>query len=135
MSPHREPSGRGKQERIVAPGLVCLKREVAAFKLRAYSACPKEGWPSGRRRTPGTRVGGQPSRGFESHPLRHPGSLRVVRRPKAAPLDGYARTDKFDGVAESAEQLIMHGIDGAFGWLLRTAKNSHTASMSLGTAD
>jgi hypothetical protein len=119
----------------VAPGLVCLKREVAAFKLRAYSACPKERWPSGRRRTPGTRVGGQPSRGFESHPLRHPGSLRVVRRPKAAPLDGYARTDKFDGVAESAEQLIMHGIDGAFGWLLLIDKNSNKASMSFATAD
>jgi hypothetical protein len=108
----------------VAPGLVCLKREVAAFKLRAYSACPKERWPSGRRRTPGTRVGGQPSRGFESHPLRHP-----------APLDGYARTDKFDGVAESAEQLIMHGIDGAFGWLLLIDKNSNKASMSFATAD
>src|SRR5215475_3353500 len=32
--------------------------------------CLKERWPSGRRRTPGTRVGGQPSRGFESLPLR-----------------------------------------------------------------
>ncbi len=30
-----------------------------------------DGWPSGRRRTPGTRVGGQLSRGFESHPIRH----------------------------------------------------------------
>ena len=55
----------------MAPGLVCLKREVAAFKLRGSSACLKERWPSGRRRTPGTRVGGQPSRGFKSHPLRH----------------------------------------------------------------
>src|SRR6476620_7803785 len=86
MSPHREPSGRGKQERIVAPGLVCLKREVAAFKLRGSSACLKERWPSGRRRTPGTRVGGQPSRGFESHPLRHPTTfgLRAAHHPKAA---------------------------------------------------
>jgi hypothetical protein len=53
----------------------------------------------------------------------------------AAPLDGYARTDKFDGVAESAEQLIMHGIDGAFGWLLLIDKNSNKASMSFATAD
>jgi hypothetical protein len=49
--------------------------------------------------------------------------------------NGYARTDKFDGVAESAEQLIMHGIDGAFGWLLLIDKNSNKASMSFATAD
>src|SRR6056297_2097959 len=30
-----------------------------------------ERWPSGRRRTPGTRVGGKPSPGFESLSLRH----------------------------------------------------------------
>src|SRR6056297_2989288 len=30
-----------------------------------------ERWPSGRRRTPGKCVGGKPSRGFESLPLRH----------------------------------------------------------------
>ena len=29
-----------------------------------------EGWPSGLRRTPGKRVGGQPPRGFESLSLR-----------------------------------------------------------------
>jgi hypothetical protein len=49
--------------------------------------------------------------------------------------EGYSRTDKFDGVAESAEQLIMHGIDGAFGWLLLVDKNSNKASMSFATAD
>ena len=38
---------------------------------RAPCAREKDRWPSGRRRTPGTRVGGQPSRGFESHPVRH----------------------------------------------------------------
>lgn len=48
---------------------------------------------------------------------------------------GFARTDKFDGVAESADQLIMHGIDGAFGWLLLIDKNSDKASMSFATAD
>ena len=31
-----------------------------------------ERWPSGRRRTPGTRVGGKPSPGFESLSLRQP---------------------------------------------------------------
>jgi MerR family transcriptional regulator, light-induced transcriptional regulator len=32
--------------------------------------CRKDGWPSGLRRTPGKRVGGQPSREFESRPIR-----------------------------------------------------------------
>lgn len=48
---------------------------------------------------------------------------------------GYARADKFDGVAESADQLIMHGIDGAYGWQLLVAKSSPAASMSFATAD
>lgn len=49
--------------------------------------------------------------------------------------DGYARTDKFDGIAESADQLIIHGIDGAFGWMLLIDNNSSKASMSFATAD
>jgi hypothetical protein len=53
----------------------------------------------------------------------------------AVDQSGYARADKFDGVAESAEQLIMHGIDGAYGWQLLIAKNSNSASMSFATAD
>ncbi len=48
---------------------------------------------------------------------------------------GYARTDKFDGVAESGEQLILHGIDGPFGWQLIISKASEAASMSFATAD
>lgn len=48
---------------------------------------------------------------------------------------GYARTDKFDGVAETADQLVMHGIDGAFGWQLLIHKSSEAASMSFATAD
>src|SRR5262249_3930336 len=40
------------------------------LRYSAPPSCLKERWPSGRRRTPGTRVGGQPSRGFESLPLR-----------------------------------------------------------------
>jgi hypothetical protein len=34
------------------------------------SRCKPEGWPSGRRRTPGKCVYGKPYRGFESRPLR-----------------------------------------------------------------
>ena len=48
---------------------------------------------------------------------------------------GFARTDKFDGVAETADQLVIHGIDGAFGWQLLIHKNSEAASMSFATAD
>ena len=49
--------------------------------------------------------------------------------------DGYARVDKFDAVAKSADQLIIHGIDGAFGWQLTIHDNSDAASISLSTAD
>jgi hypothetical protein len=48
---------------------------------------------------------------------------------------GFARTDKFDGVAETADQLVMHGIDGPFGWQLLLHKSSEAASMSFATAD
>jgi hypothetical protein len=48
---------------------------------------------------------------------------------------GYARTDKFDGVAESGDQLVIHGIDGPFGWQLLIHKSSEAASMSFATAD
>ena len=41
------------------------------FKVRK-GAITLERWPSGRRRTPGTRVSGQLLRGFESPSLRHP---------------------------------------------------------------
>ena len=49
---------------------------------------------------------------------------------------GFARTDKFDGVAETADQLVMHGIDGRFR-LAAPASTSRTeaASMSFATAD
>jgi hypothetical protein len=48
---------------------------------------------------------------------------------------GYARTDKFDSIADNADQLVMHGIDGAFGWQLLLHKSSNDASMSIATAD
>jgi hypothetical protein len=49
--------------------------------------------------------------------------------------DGYARVDKFDTAAKSADQMIIHGIDGAFGWQLTIHDNSDAASLSLATAD
>ncbi len=41
-----------------------------------------ERWPSGRRRTPGKCVGGEPSRGFESLSLRHFCLRLAARQPK-----------------------------------------------------
>jgi hypothetical protein len=49
--------------------------------------------------------------------------------------DGYVRADKFDSVAKSADQLIIHGIDGAFGWQLTIHDNSEAASLSIATVD
>ncbi len=49
------------------------RREKNALNSKAFvrtRALP-ERWPSGRRRSPAKGVGGQPSRGFESLPLRH----------------------------------------------------------------
>ena len=45
---------------------------------------PTERWPSGRRRTPGKCVGGEPSRGFESLSLRHLPSRKRSPDPAAA---------------------------------------------------
>jgi hypothetical protein len=58
---------------------------VAGGRL-AWLDCPAEAWPSGRRHTPGKRVGGQLPRGFEPLSLRHEigsatcGSPQVVAR-------------------------------------------------------
>src|SRR6056297_796047 len=45
-----------------------------------------ERWPSGRRRTPGKCVGGKPSRGFESLPLRHHHHCEPEVRSLAGPF-------------------------------------------------
>jgi len=48
---------------------------------------------------------------------------------------GYARTDKIDSAADAADQLMLHGIDGAYSWQLVVANQSNAASMSFATAD
>jgi len=53
----------------------------------------------------------------------------------AADDSGFARTDKFDTVADSANQLMIHGIDGAFSWQLVLASQSEAASMTFASAD
>lgn len=42
---------------------------------------------------------------------------------------------KFDSIADNADQLVVHGIDGAFGWQLLLHKTSNDAPMSFATAD
>jgi len=53
----------------------------------------------------------------------------------AADDSGFARTDKFDSVAEAANQLMIHGIDGAYSWQLVLANQSEAASMTFSSAD
>ena len=48
---------------------------------------------------------------------------------------GAPRTDKFDSAAASGGQLILHGIDGAFGWQLLIHDDSPGASLIFATAD
>jgi hypothetical protein len=47
--------------------------------------------------------------------------------------DGTCKAGK--DLADSADQLIVHGIDGAFGWQLVIHNESQAASISFGTAD
>lgn len=53
----------------------------------------------------------------------------------AADDSGFARTDKFDSVADAANQLMIHGIDGAHSWQLVLANQSEAASMTFASAD
>ena len=57
-------------------GLHARSGRCYAARLRPFSSKREtEGWPSGRRRTPGKCVYGKPYRGFESRPLRHEVSI------------------------------------------------------------
>ncbi len=61
------------------PALQALRRAEWDIRPCPLSAKPVTGalerWPSGRRRAPAKGVEGEPSRGFESLPLRHPNIL------------------------------------------------------------
>ncbi len=57
-----QPDRNPNRDEVLRAGL----DPSAELSLKSTS----ERWPSGRRRTPGKCVGGQPSRGFESLPLR-----------------------------------------------------------------
>jgi hypothetical protein len=48
---------------------------------------------------------------------------------------GFPRTDNIDAVADSGDQLIVHGIDGAFGWQIIIHNGSPAASITFASAD
>ena len=48
---------------------------------------------------------------------------------------GYARTDNIDAVVDSGGQLMVHGIDRAFGWQIVIHQASPAASVSFASAD
>jgi hypothetical protein len=48
---------------------------------------------------------------------------------------GFARADAIDQAVASAGQLILLGVDGAYGWLLIIHDNSEAASVTFQTAD
>jgi hypothetical protein len=69
------------------PRLGSRAHDRGARRLIAGAA---EGWPSGRWRTLGKRVYGQPYRGFESHSLRQP----YARECRAVPVTYFAGRDR-----------------------------------------
>jgi hypothetical protein len=49
--------------------------------------------------------------------------------------DGYARVDKVDQVVKTADQLVLHGVDGEFGWQVLISDKDEVASLVMSTAD
>src|SRR5690606_34282585 len=56
---------------VYCASLAAAPRGTAGPALPDRTESDAERWPSGRRRTPGKCVGGEPSQGFESLSLRH----------------------------------------------------------------
>jgi hypothetical protein len=106
--------------RVLALGAVLIASGLSA---QAMSACMPDGDCKEGDQVAGIKIPVRVTVDFENS---------VVA---AVDEGGYARADKFDSVAESADQLIMHGIDGAYGWQLLISKTSNAASMSFATAD
>lgn len=48
---------------------------------------------------------------------------------------GYSRTDKMDAVVKTQDQLMLHGVDGEFGWQLLISDKKEVASLVMSTAD
>jgi hypothetical protein len=75
----------GRSQKTVRFGLIGINSSVYIAPFRRFAPIrartPKDRWPSGLRRTPGTRVYVKAYRGFESLPVRH------FAFPLASPAD------------------------------------------------
>ncbi len=71
MKHKQVPAGRRRQT-LLCKGFI-YRKACAFLRPTRFSSRVKikDRWPSGRRRTPGKCVGGQPSPGFESLSVRH----------------------------------------------------------------
>jgi hypothetical protein len=47
---------------------------------------------------------------------------------------GWGRPDRIDAIARSADQLMLHGVDGAFGWQLNVHDGNGAAALTMQTA-
>jgi hypothetical protein len=87
-------------------------RPCHALALRSASVCaipPRtDSWPSGRRRTPGKCVGGEPSRGFESLTVRHLPS----RKRSADQSAGFSSLNGFRGWGGAPAARPVGGLSG-----------------------
>ena len=101
---HVDPkSPESPQDKLLAP-LHCSPHVAITL--------PTDSWPSGRRRTPGKCVGGEPSRGFESLTVRHTSLKLLVNfrvfspHPPSCP-PSYLRLDAMgcDRSAHSARKI------------------------------
>src|ERR1700727_464882 len=75
---------------------------LAKVRARLQEKAAPERWPSGLRRTLGKRVCGKPSRGFESHSLRHYTVLLCIRLFE---ITGKTTTSATKTVAASSAML------------------------------
>ena len=99
-TPAGDTAGAAASSQAPIPTLHC--------EFKAMSACAPDGDCKEGAEVSGIKVPVKVTVDFENS---------VV---SAVDESGFARTDKFDGVAETADQLVMHGIDGPF-WLAAPA--------------
>ena len=116
LSAHAEPAKDGATAQAAPiPTLHC--------EFKAVSACSPDGACK-----PGKDLSGMPL------------PLKVTvdfENTVVAAIDetGYARTDNVNSVANSAGQLIVNGIDRAFGWQIVIHDGSPAASITFASAD
>lgn len=115
LSAHADPATDTAAQQAPIPPLHC--------DFKAVSACAPDGTCKA-----GTDLAGMPL------PLKVTVDFEntVV---SAVDHNGYPHMDNFDAVADSGDQLIVHGIDGAFGWQKAIHNGSPAASLTFASAD